>query len=577
MKQIGSKRHSVVDSSSARSLSRLCSPSWALLAALVAAAAPGTGCGAPAESPSTDTAGYDASGRSADAGTASDALPPEASTSETATCIPKQGPDDPDDDFADTNCDGIDGDKARAIFVAPSGNDDDAGTIQAPVKTLNRAVALATVSKKDVYACIGTYAESVNLNPDAVHLYGGYDCTAGWTRTTQKTDVAAPEGSALVIRGVAGDVVIDRFSFRSSDAVTPGDSSIAGFIVDSPQVKLSHVDFKAGAGADGKPGAPATSNPAPPPKGVDGQSLAPILCSCAYATPGCPANAMGGMSYASVCEVGGSGGTATKAGSVGGHNVQGGAGALVGGAPGGAPGHDGNPGANAEDGATEPGQPSLSGIGTFSKDGYAATNVGGKGSRGKPGQAGGGGGGGTMGWCGGDVCSYIFVGGGGGQGGHGGCGGEGGNGGGGGGASIALLVIDSGVTLSWSTLASSDGGRGGVPSNGGPGQPGGEPGVGGQGTNCGSAARTEGNAGAGGHGGRGGVGGPGGAGGGGPSIGLLSSGSSPVLSNVSFQTGVGGKGASGLAGRGADGESHDQLILDAGDGGAPAADARTDH
>src|SRR5207247_11205022 len=39
-----------------------------------------------------------------------------------ATCAPG-ATDKPDLGFVDSNCDGIDGDKANAIFVAPNGND----------------------------------------------------------------------------------------------------------------------------------------------------------------------------------------------------------------------------------------------------------------------------------------------------------------------------------------------------------------------------------------------------------------------------------------------------------------------
>src|SRR5207302_3142626 len=43
--------------------------------------------------------------------------------------------DDPDLAFVDENCDGIDGDVSRAIFVATDGMDTAAGTKEAPVAT----------------------------------------------------------------------------------------------------------------------------------------------------------------------------------------------------------------------------------------------------------------------------------------------------------------------------------------------------------------------------------------------------------------------------------------------------------
>ena len=40
-----------------------------------------------------------------------------------AACTPTGATDVPDDQFRDTNCDGIDGDVASAVFVAPDGDD----------------------------------------------------------------------------------------------------------------------------------------------------------------------------------------------------------------------------------------------------------------------------------------------------------------------------------------------------------------------------------------------------------------------------------------------------------------------
>ena len=105
-----------------------------------------------------------------------------------ASCTPS-GADVPDDDFADQNCDGIDGDLEKAIFVAPSGSDAAQGTRESPVKTLNKATALAAASGKDVYACNGSYAEALVVS-SAVRLYGGYDCKNGWARNKELAVIA---------------------------------------------------------------------------------------------------------------------------------------------------------------------------------------------------------------------------------------------------------------------------------------------------------------------------------------------------------------------------------------------------
>ncbi len=92
--------------------------------------------------------------------------------------------DDPDDDFTDTNCDGIDGDKKKAVFVATAGSDTADGAWGRPVATLKHGIELATAQSKDVYVCAGDYKESITINGQAVRVYGGYDCTQNWARNS---------------------------------------------------------------------------------------------------------------------------------------------------------------------------------------------------------------------------------------------------------------------------------------------------------------------------------------------------------------------------------------------------------
>ena len=105
----------------------------------------------------------------------------------------------PDLDALDTNCDGIDGDAARAFFVAPAGADANPGTQAQPFKTVQRAVTAATSSptQRQVYAAMGTYPERVTLGStsDGVGIYGGYQPGTTWTR---------PRTSPTTIQGVPG-------------------------------------------------------------------------------------------------------------------------------------------------------------------------------------------------------------------------------------------------------------------------------------------------------------------------------------------------------------------------------------
>jgi CARDB protein len=82
-------------------------------------------------------------------------------------------PDLPDPQFVDTNCDGIDGTAARAVFVSPVGDDASPGTRDAPKRTFAAAIPAAAAGGKDVYATFGTYTERLDVQ-DGVGVYGGY-------------------------------------------------------------------------------------------------------------------------------------------------------------------------------------------------------------------------------------------------------------------------------------------------------------------------------------------------------------------------------------------------------------------
>ena len=65
-------------------------------------------------------------------------------------------PDRPDLAFTDTNCDGIDGDIANAVFVSSTApNDDGSGTMANPKKLITSGIALAAATGKDVYVTGG--------------------------------------------------------------------------------------------------------------------------------------------------------------------------------------------------------------------------------------------------------------------------------------------------------------------------------------------------------------------------------------------------------------------------------------
>jgi hypothetical protein len=417
------------------------------------------------------------------------------------------------------------------VFLALSGDDNNDGSMGAPVATFAKAIELAGSTKR-VYACAEEFKEAVKV-PAGISLYGGLDCAASWAYVgnATKTKIApAADMVALTVSGSDGTSRIADIEARAADATLPGGSSVAA-IMDGATVELVRLSLIAGAGLDGENGTtPEPVGPVdstdPAIKGEDGT----VACSIAAETPG--AAAKSNMS----CDtsIGGAGGNGLEANGTAGGDGQplpnpnpdmfglGGAGAAaslckVGGS--------GNIGADGAAGAGASALGMLTSTGFVSADGQP-------GSPGSPGQ-GGGGGGGAKGKAG---CAGAS----GGSGGAGGCGGPGGLGGKGGGSSIALISLSATVTVTEVTITTGTAGRGG---NGGDGQYGGVGGVGGIG-GAGAQGTVKGCTG--GEGGPGGFGGKGGGGRGGHSIGIAFSGAEPTIDDATFTLGGPGAGGTGL-------------------------------
>jgi hypothetical protein len=499
---------------------------------------------------------------------------PSSDTAEVETaapCVPSGDADDPDDDFKDTNCDGIDGDKARAVFVSPDGNDDGAGTSDAPLKSIAKAVERANEGGKDVYVCNGTFAENVVLTK-SVRLYGGYDCKT-WKRTVARATIAPSRGTPVTVNSVTGaGVTLDRIALRAPGGSAPSESSIALFANQSVVV-VRNGEIEAGPGADGASGAEIASLAAAT-NGANAADGTPRACPTDLSSSSwtiawlCKTPMMGAQTTSTTipsCEgrggKGGNGGTAYQStvydtsnyptpGAPGLEEPVGGKARTTASA-----GLDGSPGASGKSGAH-----STRGIGSVSESGYVADNSG------EPGLAGQNGGGGSGGWgnYGGIVrpeysAWYAYQGGAGGEGGFGGCGGAAGKPGGGGGGSIAVLSFKSDVSLTRTTITTSSGGRGGAGGGGGAGQRGGRGGLGGRGTDS-DPMRARGFDG--GAGGAGGNGGNGGAGGGGPSIGVVYAGTKPKTDTVTFNVGAGGAGGPSVTvEKAANGEGGDMVSV----------------
>jgi hypothetical protein len=474
------------------------------------------------------------------------------------------GPDAPELLFLDSNCDGVDGDASRAIFVATTGNDTSPGTRTQPKLTIGAAILAADAAspKKDVYVSKGTYAESVTLR-SGVGIFGGYDATANWSRAaTNLTTIDSPgpvavTGSSLGLAAELQLLTIRSANATGTEANGDGRSSIGVRIVDSPAgLTIRACDITAGAGATGGAGSNG--------------SVGTVGATGSNAGTGGRAVAGGGAAGAA-CGVlgnsggGGSGGTGVsgvadgRTGTAGSAAPQGGAG----GAPGSFGGRGQCGGTSSQSGGDAPTVLDTGTAGDRGSHGAAPAASGSfsgglftpaSGQPGGPGRPGGGGGGGGSGggsangesvW---DACSCTSLqSGGGGGGGSGGCGGTGGTGGRGGGGSFAVISINSNVQVEATKLTSASGGRGGNGGSGGTGGSGGQGGTGADGQVRDSACsnRRAGNGARGGTGGSGGRGGGGSGGAGGPSHCIAWTGMMPSNTGNTCATAAGGQGGTG--------------------------------
>lgn len=455
------------------------------------------------------------------------------------------GPDLPDDTFADTNCDGIDGDASAAIFVAITGSDANPGTRQQPMFTLAGALSKAVqTGKTQIYVSAGIYDARVTL-VNGISIYGGYNAQNNWTRSTanivtiQSNSVSGGRVTAVDGNGLTSPMTLDRLTIKTQDTASTGISNYAMYCNNCTGVTMRNSVLIAGAAGAGAAGT----------NGVVG----------AGGQPGSPGSA--GACDTAGTRTGGPGGTSTCGRSGGGGGNGGAPGVNAGGN--GSIGTGGTPGGNGGSGG-DPGQPGASGTngnngsggtnGAAGNGGSTASNfwvgnMGGAGVTGIHGNAGGGAGGG-----GGQGGNFVISGGGngGGGGGAGGCAGTAGTGGTAGGGSFGLFVINSnGMQLVNNAITSAKGGNGGTAGSGGTG------GSGAAGGNGASTCTSEvGAGGKGGNGGNGGNGGHGGGGAGGPSYAIYRINSAAVMGAGNILTfGNPGNGGTSLGNPGTNGGS----------------------
>ena len=497
-------------------------------------------------------------------------------------CAPPSATDDPDATYTDNNCDGIDGDITKGIFVAGAGtNTATCGlTHTTPCQTISFGIVRGVqTSRPNVYVQAGSYNEVVVLL-NGVNVWGGYDFN--WQRgpysdaahrvtvTGGQDTTAGGDGEYLTVRAhdlivpvTMADLVLQGPTAQGLGGASGLDGR-SSYVVHAraSMLTLSRVQIVAGTGATGGNGSAGADAVL-----VDAQSFMTggtggngdqFITACNSGSRG-PGGGAAGNSCSSSPSArsmdgggGGRGGTMDTScsllspdfnarpgdnggdavfitGGFGVHGNGGSGGGTCGPTTSGGPGFVANGGAGGAVGGGYLG-------GTSSLYWYA--RQGGSGTTGENGSGGGGGGGG--GGCDNGTDAY---GAGGGGGGAGGCAARsGGGGGGGGGGAFGIVAVGmSAVSVDSCSLTRGVGGSGGTGGVGGRGQSGGGSGPGG-GSFPGSAMPGSGGPGA--HGGHGG----GGAGGqGGRSVGILTTTDSSVTGTCAQSQGAAGSGGGGGA------------------------------
>jgi len=167
-------------------------------------------------------------------------------------------------DGIDQNCDGVDGETDNSIFVAKNGSDQNSGTIDSPMLTVQAAINKANQSgKRDVYVATGVYNGSLLLK-QGIQVYGGYASTF-LTRDILLYETVIIGGSfseqlpgainAITIGGVAGATVLDGFTIFGRNNNSKGGSSYGVYVRDCGEgLSLTNNHVLAGNGGNGQLG-----------------------------------------------------------------------------------------------------------------------------------------------------------------------------------------------------------------------------------------------------------------------------------------------------------------------------------
>jgi hypothetical protein len=136
-------------------------------------------------------------------------------TSTPSACVPTDQPD-----ISSTNPNCFDGDAARGVFISTSGNDNNSGTMAAPMRTLGAGLKAAFSDRKDVYVTGGTFPE-VLVVANGVNVFGGYD--ANWQRSP--TNITRITGTAQSPWAADAEGIGARTTLQSLTLIAPTPTS----------------------------------------------------------------------------------------------------------------------------------------------------------------------------------------------------------------------------------------------------------------------------------------------------------------------------------------------------------------
>ncbi|MCB9740008.1 MAG: hypothetical protein H6747_12150 [Deltaproteobacteria bacterium] len=144
-------------------------------------------------------------------------------------CECKTGATDDVPGGGDDNCDGVDGNASKAIFVAKWGNDLWEGTPEKPLLTIGKGIGKAAAeNKRDVYVGAGAFNEQVVLAA-GVSVWGGFSADFGARdATVYETLISPPASAGAAVGGQVATLRCEKITGTGEKTRVDGVTVIGG-------------------------------------------------------------------------------------------------------------------------------------------------------------------------------------------------------------------------------------------------------------------------------------------------------------------------------------------------------------